>query len=60
MPKILLDVKNGEIISIGTSGMKAAPISKMEKLRRAMTRERSLGLRNKWDRLNTPIVYPKI
>ena len=58
MPKILLDMEGDKIVNVRTTGMKAKPIGKKEKIRRFLTRNRSLALKNKWDRLNTPIKYP--
>lgn len=60
MPTLHIDIKQGRIIGTRTSGMKAKPVTKLEKLRRIMTRNRNLDLKTKWKNLNSPIIWPKL
>ena len=58
MRKIKLDIEKGKIVNVTTEGMKAKPISRLEKARRVLTRNRDAkqALRN----FNAPIVYPNL
>ena len=58
MGKILLDVEDGRVIKVHTEGMKPKKLTKLEKLRRAMTRKRSI--KQAWQKFNAPIVQPKL
>ena len=40
MPKIIMKLKDGKIVECHAEGMKAKPISKYEKMRRVLTRNR--------------------
>ena len=60
MGRVQIQLENGKIVKCTTDGMKAKPVGKIEKLRRTMTRNRTLDIKGKWERLNAPIVYPKL
>ena len=55
MPKILLHIKEGNIVEVTTEGMEIKKPSKLEKLRRIMTRNRSV--KQMLRTLNAPIKY---
>ena len=55
MGKVILDIAEGKIVKVSTQGMKAKPISRYEKMRRILTKNRP----NLFKGLNEPIDWNK-
>jgi hypothetical protein len=58
MGKLQIHIKSSKIIGTTLVGMKPKKISKLEKLRRSLTRKRDF--KQAWKNFNTPIIYPTI
>jgi hypothetical protein len=55
MGKIILDITEGKVVKLYTVGMKPKPISRYEKIRRTLTRNRP----NPFKGFNEPIDWNK-